>query len=52
MTCYICEKALGPFITTPVLELPDGTLQECCEECADREISLVGMKKINKSDVN
>lgn len=24
-------------MTTPILELPDGRLEQCCEECADRE---------------
>ena len=36
-TCYICDKDFGKFLTTPLLELPDKTLAQCCEECADRE---------------
>jgi hypothetical protein len=24
-------------MTTPVLELPDGRLEQCCEKCADKE---------------
>lgn len=35
--CYICESPLHAFMTTPVLELPDGTLEQCCEDCADKE---------------
>jgi hypothetical protein len=35
--CYICDKSLHRFMTTPILELPDGRLEQCCEECADRE---------------
>ncbi len=34
--CYICEKGLHKFMTTPLLELPDGRLEQCCEECADK----------------
>lgn len=33
--CHICEIALPPFLTTPVLEVSDGSLQECCKQCAD-----------------
>ena len=36
-TCYLCKAELHPFMTTPTLELPDRTLEECCEECANRE---------------
>lgn len=25
------------FATTPILELPDGTWEPCCESCADKE---------------
>lgn len=35
--CYICNGELYKFMTTPVLELPDGSFAECCEDCADRE---------------
>lgn len=35
--CYICEKLLSMFLTTPLLELPDKSLVECCEECADKQ---------------
>ena len=35
--CYICESKVSPFITTPILELPDGTWEPCCEDCADKE---------------
>ncbi len=35
--CHICEKELHNFLTTPILELDDGTQVQCCEECADRE---------------
>lgn len=35
--CYICEKKLHKFMTTPLLLLPDKTYELCCEECADRE---------------
>jgi hypothetical protein len=33
--CYIWEGPLHEFMTTPVLELSDGTFEQCCEECAD-----------------
>jgi hypothetical protein len=33
--CYICEKQLDNFTITPILELPDGSHKQCCEECAD-----------------
>lgn len=33
--CYICDCALPKFVITPALELPDGTLEQCCEICAD-----------------
>jgi NMD protein affecting ribosome stability and mRNA decay len=36
-TCYICDAELHKFMTTPILELPDRTHVQCCEECADRE---------------
>ncbi len=36
--CYFCDKELVPFLTTPILELPDGTHEQCCEKCADKEI--------------
>lgn len=35
--CYICEGPLQKFMTTPFLELPDGKLVQCCENCADKE---------------
>jgi len=35
MTCYICDDELHPFMTTPILELPDGSFEQCCEKCAD-----------------
>lgn len=35
--CYICESQLHIFMTTPVLKLPDGSFEQCCEECANRE---------------
>ncbi len=35
--CYICDSELSDFMTTPFLELPDGMIEQCCEECADRE---------------
>lgn len=35
--CYICDKKLHNFMTTPLLELPDGSHRQCCEECADKE---------------
>ncbi len=34
--CYICDKVLHPFMTTPLLELPEGLVAQCCEECADK----------------
>lgn len=34
--CHICEKDLHKFMTTPILQLPDGRLAQCCEECADK----------------
>lgn len=37
MDCYICECELHNFITTPILELPNGDFAQCCETCADRE---------------
>ena len=33
--CYICEFPISVFITTPILELPDGRLVQCCKKCAD-----------------
>ena len=24
-------------MTTPVLQLPDGSFEQCCEKCADRK---------------
>lgn len=36
-TCCICGSGLHNFMTTPILELPDGRYEQCCEECADRE---------------
>lgn len=38
--CYMCEKELQAFLTTPILELPDGRWEQCCEECADREFPV------------
>ncbi len=35
--CYICDTKLPIFIITPILELPDGRYENCCEKCADRE---------------
>jgi len=35
--CYICDGPLHKFMTTPVLELPNGNLVQCCEKCANRE---------------
>lgn len=35
--CYICESDLHKFMTTPLLELPDGRLEQCCEKCADEK---------------
>jgi hypothetical protein len=35
--CYICESPLPKFITTPILELPDGSLEQCCKSCANKE---------------
>lgn len=35
--CYICDAELHKFMTTPILEFPDGTLKQCCEDCADKE---------------
>lgn len=37
--CYICEDKLPMFLTTPLLELPDGSLKQCCEECADKNFT-------------
>jgi protein-arginine kinase activator protein McsA len=34
--CYLCQKELHVFMTTPILETPDGKLQQICEECADK----------------
>lgn len=33
---YICDKSLHAFMDTSLLELLDGTLKQCCEECADK----------------
>lgn len=33
---YICESELGLFMTTPLLQLPNGRLEQCCERCADK----------------
>ena len=35
--CYICDIELHKFMTTPILEQPDGSLVQCCESCANRE---------------
>ena len=35
--CYICEAKLHKFMTTPILQLPDGRFEQCCEKCADKE---------------
>ena len=34
--CYICDSELHRFMTTPLLELPDGNMKQCCEKCADK----------------
>ena len=36
-SCYICGEELHNFMTTPILELPDGSMEQCCETCADKE---------------
>ncbi len=35
--CYICDIKLPPFLTTPIVKLPDGKYDRYCEECANRE---------------
>ena len=35
--CYICDSKMPKFSTTPILELPDGTWEPCCETCAKKE---------------
>lgn len=35
--CYICDAPLHAFMITPVLQLPDDSLRQICEKCADRE---------------
>jgi len=35
--CYICDSNLHAFMTTPILELPDETFEQCCEKCADEK---------------
>lgn len=35
--CYICGSELHAFMTTPILQLPDETMEQCCEDCANRE---------------
>lgn len=35
--CYICEAELHSFMTTPILELPNGTYEACCETCANEQ---------------
>lgn len=34
--CYICNEPLHDFMTTPILELPDGSCKQCCEICANK----------------
>lgn len=33
--CYLCQKELNKFMTTPILETPYKKLQQICEECAN-----------------
>lgn len=34
--CYICEKEkLHAFMITPLIQLEDGEIEQCCEKCAD-----------------
>lgn len=47
-TCYICDSELPYFMTTPILEIPDGTYQQFCEKCADREFP--GWREDDDSD--
>jgi len=34
--CYLCEKELHAFMTTPIFQTPDGELHQMCEECEDK----------------
>ncbi len=34
--CFFCENLLSAFLTTPLIQTPDGTLHSCCENCADK----------------
>lgn len=35
--CLKCEEQLHKFMTTPIIEMPDGTYEQMCEKCADKE---------------
>ncbi len=36
-TCFLCLEAIGKFPITPAIELENGSIKNCCEECADLE---------------